>query len=376
MTTRRHWHAADLRAAARLASEGTAGLVDLVEAVHARIVSLPAPGAIPERTRGITGFVYQAVRGVTRGVGGSVDKLLGWLAPVVAGTAPTLPSPEREAVVAALNGVLGDHLAATANPLATPMALRPAGTPGSRVLVLLHGLCMHDGQWQRNGHDHGAWLAQQAGWTPVYLRYNSGLPILENGRLLATQLDDLARTWPQPIERLALLGHSMGGLVARSAIHSARHDGLAWGAQVTDLVCLGSPHWGAPLERAGHGVDRLLQATPLLSRYSAPFARLGQLRSAGITDLRHGLDLPLPGGVRCHAVAASLGRSSPDLKQHLPARLLGDGLVPVRSALGQHRDPAHDLGFAPERCLLVPGTSHLDLLDSRPVAQQLARWLA
>ena len=401
----RHLHATDLRAAASLATQATAGLVDLVEAVHARIATLPMTGPAPERTRGITGLVYKTVRGTTRIVGGSLDALLGWLEPTVKNSANGLATPEREAFLAALNGVLGDHLAATANALATPMTLRVNGQPlvlerealaaalpaaNGRVLVLLHGLCMNDLQWQRAGHDHGAWLAQQAGWTPVYLRYNSGLSIADNGQQLSALLAALTTAWPQPsqetraITRLALLGHSMGGLVSRSAIHAGRQAGLAWTQTLTDLVCLGTPHHGAPLERAGHGLDLLLQATP----YSAPFARLGQLRSAGITDLRHGrllasdgatamqrTPVPLPAGVQCHALAASLSTEGLESQEATGRRLRGDGLVPVASALGQHADPKFDLGFAPGRQGVVYGTGHLDLLSSPVVAQHLMRWL-
>jgi len=372
-------------------------------------------GPAPERTRGITGLVYKTVRGTTRIVGGSLDALLGWLEPAVKNSANGLATPEREAFLAALNGVLGDHLAATASTLATPMTLRVNGQPlvlerealaaalpaaTGRVLVLLHGLCMNDLQWQRAGHDHGAWLAQQAGWTPVYLHYNSGLSIADNGQQLAALLTALTAAWPQPsqapktapppqplqtITRLALLGHSMGGLVARSAIHAGRQAGLAWTQTLTDLVCLGTPHHGAPLERAGHGLDLLLQATP----YSAPFARLGQLRSAGITDLRHGrllasdgatalqrTPVPLPAGVRCHALAASLRPKGLEAQEATGRRLRGDGLVPLASALGQHADPKFDLGFAPERQGVVYGTGHLDLLSSPVVAQQLLCWLS
>jgi PGAP1-like protein len=411
---RRHLHPSDLRAAARLATQATAGLVDLVEAVHARVARLPLIGRSDERTRGLTGLVYQTVRGVTHVVGGSVDALLGWLEPVIHDPASHLPTPEREAVIAALNGVLGDHLAASGNPLATTMALRVAGhplvpdsaalpaalaaamtavppvapepvQPTGRLLVLAHGLCMNDLQWQRNGHDHGAWLAQQAGWTPVYLHYNSGLHIADNGQLLSDLLARLTAAWPQPITRLALLGHSMGGLVARSAVHQGQQAGSAWTRTLTDLVCLGTPHHGAALERAGHGVDLLLQATP----YSAPFARLGQVRSAGITDLRHGrllasdgttaarrTPVPLPAGVNCCAIAASLSAEDSSLKPRPGRRLRGDGLVSVASALGRHADAKFALGFAPERQAVVHGTGHLDLLNSPAVAAQLKHWLS
>jgi pimeloyl-ACP methyl ester carboxylesterase len=391
----RHLQPSDLRAAAALATQATAGLVDLVEAMHERIARLPGWPAPADagRTSGITGLVYRSVRGVTKLVGGSADALLGWLQPVLApGTDAALPTPEREAVLAALNGVLGDHLAATGNPLATPMALRSggralplepaalaaalkaAGTPaGPRVLVLLHGLCMNDLQWQRNGHDHGAMLARDAGWTPLYLHCNTGLPIADNGRQLAALMQQLVQAWPQPIDRLALLGHSMGGLIARSAICAAEQDGMAWPRQLGDLVCLGTPHHGAPLERAGRGVDLLLGATP----YAAPLARLGKLRSAGITDLRHGNATPLPAHVRCHAVAGVLGEAaaSSGLKRHLKQQVLGDGLVPLDSALGRHADPAMALDFPPDRQCVAQGVGHLDLLCNAEVADALRRWL-
>ncbi len=379
----------DLRGAARLATDATAGLTDLVEAMHERIARLPGIGTLDGRTSGITGLVYRSIRGVTRVVGGSVDALLALIAPALAADAPAAPPRrEREAVVAALNGVLGDHLAASGNPLAITMALRCEGRalplerqalatqlPDARptLLVLLHGLCMNDLQWQRNGHDHGVMLADALHATPVYLHYNTGLPIAENGRQFAGLMQRLLDNWPVPPQRVLLLTHSMGGLVARSALQQAAAAGQSWPAQVADLVFLGTPHHGAPLERAGHGVDLLLGVAP----YAAPLARLGRVRSAGITDLRHGLagphhmPLPLPVGPRCWAVAATLGEGHGALK----GRLLGDGLVPVASALGQHRDPARTLGFAPDRTCTVHATGHLELLDSPAVAAQLRQWL-
>lgn len=406
MTRRVPLRSSDLRGAARLATEATAGLTDLVEAMHERIARVPGLGkpALDGRTGGITGLVYKSVRGVTRLVGGSVDGLLALLGSALGEDTPgsLAPSPEREAVVAALNGVLGDHLAATANPLATSMAFRHGGRAlpleasdlaarlpgvGGRLLVLVHGLCMNDLQWSRDGHDHGAALARDLGFTPVYLHYNSGLHISANGQALAHLLEQLLDQWPRPVERFVLLGHSMGGLLARSALHYGTQLGHRWPAQLQDMVFLGTPHHGAPLERAGHWVDVVLTATP----YAAAFARLGKVRSAGITDLRHaslvdedwlGHDrfasganrqqhLPLPDKPRCHAAAASLGQQGRDLKD----RLLGDGLVPLDSALGRHADPARALAFAKERQWVGYGMGHLDLLNRTEVYAQLRHWL-
>jgi hypothetical protein len=370
--------------------------------VHQRIARVPGRGSpvLDGRTRGISGLVYRTIRGVARGVGAGIDAALGLLGP-----SPPAddPSPRREALVAALNGVLGDHLAGTANPLATQMTLRHAGRPlaldtaalaaalpdaGPRVLVLLHGVCMNDLQWTRAGHDHGQALARDLGYAPLYLRYNSGAHISANGRALSQLLEQLTEQWPQPVQRLVLLGHSMGGLVARSALHHAALAGHRWPQRLGDLVFLGTPHHGAPLERAGHRVDIALSGMP----YAAPFARLGKVRSAGITDLRHGClvdedwrgrdrfardaprrqPVPLPDAVRCFTVAASLRPQG-----SAPAgRLLGDGLVPLDSALGRHADPRQALTFPEDRQCIVYGIHHFELLGSTQVYEQLRRWLA
>jgi pimeloyl-ACP methyl ester carboxylesterase len=396
----------DLRGAARLATDATAGLTDLVEAMHERIARIPVLGsaALDGRTGGLTGLVYKTIRGATRVVGGSIEALLGLLAPALsAADDKNGTSREREAILAALNGVLGDYLAATANPLAINMAFRQRGLPlplesaalkaalpdaGPRLLVLLHGLCMNDLQWLRDGHDHGAGLARECGYSVVHLHYNSGLHVSINGHALAQQLTRLLEGWPVPVERFVLLGHSMGGLLARSALHYGAQGGQRWPSRVTDLVCLGTPHHGAPLERAGNWVDLVLGATP----YAAPFARLGKVRSAGITDLRHGnlvdedwvgrdrfargadrrQHLPLPDGVRCFAAAATTGQESGDLKD----RLLGDGLVPLDSALGRHKNPARTLAFPEHRQWIGYGMNHLGLLNRAEVFAQLKQWLS
>jgi pimeloyl-ACP methyl ester carboxylesterase len=375
-------HVEDLRGAGRLAVEATRGVTALVEAMHATIASGPAilgqPLAGPARA--VTGLVYGAIRGVTAVVGAGIDLALAQLEPLL-GSGP--PGVEREAVLAALNGVLGDYLVETANPLAIEMSLRCDAEPGSKLLVLLHGSSMHDRQWMQAGHDHGAALARDLGYTPIYLRYNSGLHISTNGRLFAGELERLLATWPVPIHDLVLLGHSMGGLVARSACHAgAAH---AWRSHLRTLITIGSPHHGAPLERGGNWIDLLLGIT----RYSAPLARLGKIRSAGVTDLRYGnvLDehwhdrdrfehraddrtpLPLHEAVRCYALAGTL---APEPAADLP----GDGLVPVASALGTHATPVLTLGFPDAHRSIAYATGHLQLLGSPTVYATLRAWLA
>lgn len=393
----------DLRGVARLATQATASISRVAEGVHQSVLGtmgLPG-GPTPGRTRGLTGMVYGGVRGITRLVDAGLQAALLRLEPFMGAPEEAQDVPrERQAVLAALNGVMGDRLAEDGNPLATamgfyqqgrpldPAALGAAGTASGHLLVLVHGLCMNDLQWQHEGHDHGAHLARALGCTPVYLRYNTGLHTSTNGGELARQLQALVAAWPVPVTHLGIVGHSMGGLVARSACWQAEQSGLPWRALLRHLVCLGTPHHGAPLERAGHWVDVLLGSTP----YSRPFARLAQLRSAGITDLRHGhvLDadwqgrdrfrkspdlrtpVPLPAGVLCCTVAATLAAQ----RSPVAERLVGDGLVPLHSALGWHDDAARRLEFARAQQCVVHRTGHLQMLGDARVARQLVRWLA
>jgi len=369
----------DLRGASRLAVDLTLFVTTLVETVHRTIARRPAPfGRVSNKpTGGVTGLVYGTVRGVTRLVGGGVDAALAPLTPLLDRTTPW---NGREPLVAALNGVLGDYLDATANPLAIPMRLRvdgvpldlstraPVATPRTRVIVMVHGLCMSDLQWNRDGHDHGRALAGDLPASVLYLHYNTGRSIAANGDELSALLENLIAQWPVPLTELVLVGHSMGGLVIRSACAAAARAARAWPRRLHALVFLGTPHRGAPLERAGHGVDLLLAASP----YTAPFSALGQLRSAGIRDLRHGWvgDPALP-GTACFAVAGSASRAAP--ANGGVAR--GDGLVPIASALGHHVDPGLALALPRAHEYVAYGTGHLDLLSSAAVYAQLRRWL-
>ena len=376
-------------------------MTELVEAVHRAVEEAPPPLGAPAaaRTRGIAGLVYGSVRGVTRLVGTGVDAALERLAPVL-GELP--PSPRREALVSALNGVLGDHLEATGNPLAIEMRLRRNGrdlaldagslaaafpAPPARIVLLVHGLCMNDAGWSRDGHDHGAALERDCGLAALHVVYNSGRRVAANGADFAALLEALVGTWPGRPGEIAIVAHSMGGLVARSAFHAGARSGHAWPALVRSAVFLGTPHHGAPLERLGN----VVQAALGLSPYSLQFARLGRVRSAGITDLRHGnlLDgdwadtdrfarhadvrqpVPLPRGVAFGAVA---GTTAKEVGESVP-RLAGDGLVPVASALGRHRDPERTLDFAAERTWIAPATGHFDLLSSPDVYARVRSWL-
>lgn len=398
---------ADVRGLSRLLADATLGVAGVAESMQAAIADIPLVRRTPPAriVAAVTRLTYRGVRGVTRAVAGAAELALAFKAAPPASGHPDdeLSPPAREAALAALNGVLGDHLAATANPLALPMALRrdgrtlelsPAGLasaipdPSGRILLLAHGLCMNDLQWRRRGHDHGAALAAELGFTPVYLRYNSGLHISANGRQLAALLDELVAAWPVPVEDLTIVGHSMGGLVARSACHHAEEAGHGWRRHLRSLAFLATPHHGSPLERGGNWADILLGS----NAYTAALARIGKIRSAGITDLRYaslrdedwsggdrfrrgagrGEHLPLPAGVDCYAIGATSGRAPGDPRD----RLLGDGLVPLASALGRHADPARSLPIPADRQWIGAGMNHFDVLSSPEVYRRLLAWLA
>ncbi|MEY4536647.1 MAG: hypothetical protein RL171_798, partial [Pseudomonadota bacterium] len=262
----------------------------------------------------------------------------------------------------------------------------------------VHGLCMNDLQWTVQHDDesfnHAETLATKLGYTPVYVRYNTGLHTSQNGQTLSNQLELLSALWPVPLTEISVLVHSMGGLVARSAVHLAQQNNRQWVKKLKNIVFLGTPHHGAPLEKAGNWIDVLLGVTP----YSAPFKRLVELRSSGITDLRFGyvLDsdwedqdpqgrfrsktkqeqsnrehLALPDGVACFTVAATLAAK----RSLLVDRLVGDGLVPLNSALGVHSDPARSLAFPKSSQMVVYQTNHMAMLGSVEVGEQLVVWL-
>ena len=388
---------------ARLVFDSVEGITNVVESMHETIARRPLPWSPnPSEATRAHGLIASAVYSVIRGSNGAlregVDRSLGFV-PNATDT-PHRSSAEIR-TVAALNGAFGDHLEATGNPLAIPMGLMtphqllkvnnaslkasmPQASP--HLVVLVHGLSMSELSWSRKGApDIGGRLQDQLGCTPLYLRYNTGRHISTNGQELAALLQRLCEVWPVPVESLSLVGHSMGGLVIRSTCWYAERAQSGWLQQLQRVVCLGSPHHGSPLERAGHALDVAMQKTP----YTAPLA-LGKHRSAGIKDLRHGnlLDedwqghdpdqprpdtrkiIPLPHGVDCYFAAATLGRDIHDPLGHV----LGDLLVRLDSAVGLHTDDLRSLNIEPENCRVFHEKNHFDLVDDERVHRQIIEW--
>jgi pimeloyl-ACP methyl ester carboxylesterase len=297
----------------------------------------------------------------------------------VVGAGSSLLPPERTShaltstaagsvVVGAVNGLFGDQLRHDGNHLAvqlgphhqrrvvgaeTALLARAHPEPTGHVVVFAHGLGETEQAWWYR-HDgrgsHGQALAE-LGATPVVLRYNTGRPVADNGRELARLLADLLRAWPVPVERIDLVGHSMGGLVLREAC--SRAVAREWLPLVRTATYLGTPHDGAPLARGAARLATLLRWRP----ESRPWAEVLDLRSAGILDLERAHRLPLAPGVRHVAVAATLA-ADPSAWW---AGAVGDGLVTVSSA--KHTVPETHV---------VPATGHLALLTEPRVTQILA----
>jgi pimeloyl-ACP methyl ester carboxylesterase len=385
--------AADLRGISQLAIQATLGITDLVEAVHDNILGLPESGAnrSNSRTRGLTGLIYKAIRGTTGAVGHGLDTALGTLSPLLGTSTERV---EREHALSALNGIVGDHLHGSSNPLAITMQFRQNGKTlalhepsnmqaipevSGRIVILVHGLCMNDMQWSRKAGDgqiynYGHALNEDFGLTPVFLHYNTGLPISENGRLFDNQIEALVEAWPVAVDEILIIAHSMGGLVTRKAHHHAQDKNRKWRKHARKVVFLGTPHHGAPLERGGHWIDLVLGSSPI----AAPFAKIGKIRSIGITDLRHGLasadfpdGLPLPADVECLAIAAQTGNGQSALRRGL----IGDGLVPVDSALGRHQDPDRHLDFPETHQMVFHGLNHLQLLSDQAVYAAIKKFM-
>jgi pimeloyl-ACP methyl ester carboxylesterase len=387
----------------RLVFDSVQGITNVVEGMHETIARRPLPWTPKPLERGrshglIASSVYASIRGTTGLLREGTDQVFGLIPDAV--NAPSQSSAEIQAI-AALNGAFGDHLEATGNPLAIRMGLITSGralhtdpkaaavniTGASPHLVInVHGLGLSELSWRRNGVPGvGTRLRDELGYTPLYLRYNTGRHISTNGREFSRLLEALCDAWPVPVESLSLVGHSMGGLVIRSACWYAEQENSPWLQALKRVVFLGSPHHGSPLEKAGHAFDVAVRKLP----YVAPLA-IGRHRSVGVKDLRHGnlLDedwqgvdqdqsatdtrrpVPLLPGVDYYFAVATVGANSGDPLGHI----LGDLLVRLDSAVGAHANDLKKLHVQPQNCQVFHGKNHFDLLDDERVHRQLIQW--
>ncbi len=396
----------EITAAGELAGEAAGHLALQIREMHhgiaGRVFDALGDAAKPVQVLhdGIAEGAYAAARGLTKGL------VRGGALAFSATRGPGAPSVEHSLrgrlAVGALNGAFGDSMQRRGNRLAVPMSLRQHGRnvelteralasaypdATGRVAVFLHGLCETEEAWHLRADRHvpyGARLEAELGYTPLYVRYNTGRHISENGRDFAELLTHITAHWPVAVDEIVLVGHSMGGLVARSACHYADAD--AWPTRVRHVFSLGSPHRGAPLEKAA------TLATGALARLpeTRGFAQALQARSSGIKDLGHGYlvdedwrdqdpdafvqqagsQIPFLESANHYFVAATVSRE-PDAPL---GRIVGDLLV-LRSSAWAHAHPGEPMHFPVAHYCHVGELNHFDLLNHPAIYEQLRRWI-
>jgi pimeloyl-ACP methyl ester carboxylesterase len=401
----------DIESIGELAGEALAAGGSLIKEMHMGIASRPmealGPSAAPVRVLhdGISNAVYGGVRsalraGSRRGAAalarrGSED------GPALAAT------PAGALALGALNGLYGNHLSERGDRLALGMEVWRGGErvtiahdglrdafpdATTRLAVFVHGLCENEESWrhfplrgERAGRrTYGERLRDELSYTSVTLRYNTGLRISQNGRQLAQLLDELIEAWPLPVEELVLVGHSMGGLVARAACHYGERDGRRWTDAVRHVFCLGTPHLGADLEK---GANVLSWAFTKLPETRALGTFLNA-RSVGIKDLRYGScveeewcdcdpdeflrdrceEVPFLPDANYYFIAASLSEGP-------VGSLIGDLLVRIPSASGRGSGSGRRIPFEVDNGLELHGLTHFDLLNHPAVYEQIHTWI-
>lgn len=403
----------EIRGSLKLAGKAFEQLTSRVHEFHRAISDMPfnAMSAVPvvqegsKNTRvvhdGITDGVYDVIKGIGGALFKQADAALkiaerNFQPATKTAVALTPPTIARDNVVSAISGLIGDAMTQERNPLrirlgfyreghrttlSAPVLAATYPDASGKLVIFMHGLCCNEHSWGLYADasaPYGKQLDSQ-GYTSLYLRYNSGLHISLNGRTLARQIQKLVELWPVPVTEIVLIGHSMGGLVARSAAFKAQKAGMAWPAQLSHLICLGAPHLGAPLEQLVHAATPMLEIFPL----SRPLAKILNVRSHGIRDLRHGFvadedwknrpadalnaeartPIPRLDNVRYHFIGSSIGANENDLI----GKVIGDGLVKLPSST------ARELADADTAVLFK--AHHMQLLNHPAIYTQIVQRL-
>ena len=396
----------EIAALGDLAGEAAAGAARQIHELHTgiagRVWSRVGPAALPVKlahdriARGAYSAASELTRTVVRAGAHAASRA----------QSPDAPSIERtpagRVVVSALNGAFGDALVRQRNPLALRMAVRRHGSDldigrsemrraypnaKSRIAVFVHGLCETDEAWKLGAGRHvpyGHRMEIELGYTPVYVRYNTGRHISENGRELGALLEELVTSWPTEVHEITLVGHSMGGLVGRSACHYGADS--AYVAKVRHVFSLGTPHRGAPLEQAANAASAALARLP----ETRPIAKALNLRSGGIKDLRYGYlvdecwmdqdcdaylrntskEIPFLPTARHYFICATLSREA----DATAGRIIGDLLVLQPSAWA-HEGRGTRMRFPIEHYYHLGKANHFDLLNHPAIFDQMRRCL-
>lgn len=337
-------------------------------------------------------------------------------------TKPQQPAAKHYGLVfqSVLNGLVGDYLNDSANPLAIQMGIYHRSKPidlsedigaqlggvslCNKVLVLVHGLTNLETIWdfrkstgsgkpsetaeqganpvesaaenptESLAENYGSHLQREFGYTALFVRYNTGLAIEDNGRQLARLLQDLYASYPIDIDELMLMGFSMGGLLIRYAQQEALQQNAPWLQALKKCVYLGTPHEGSPLEKAGDAATELLRNIPF--EPISHWAEWADLRSQGIKDLRVGLAADPKLNFQAYEAgfletAEHLFISGSVAKRHdsLMGKLLGDTLVRQTSAVPYSRP-------AGSQIMRFEKLAHIPLAHSWAVYSCIREWVA
>ncbi|NRB37937.1 MAG: alpha/beta hydrolase [Pseudomonadales bacterium] len=329
-------------------------------------------------------------------------------------TQTSLKRSHLELGISALNGLVGDNLREKDSALSVTMGfyhknrrialtskqfknLQPAAT--TKIAILVHGLSSHEQMWSfpseanndmglDDGLDisYGSLLANDFGYTPLYVRFNSGLHISENGRYLSSLIEGLMEVYPLEIEDIVLIGHSLGGLVIRSAGYYAENFNTQWHKKVGKAFYIGTPHLGTPWEEATDGLYQWLdkKAHPVAKMISGIYSG----RSSAIQDLRYArlIDedwqnnvtkstaIPWLKDTDHHFIVGTLLNNP----SHPVSSLIGDLLVPTNSANAQSPMRA-DMPIPPDlekNSTIIPGINHLRLAFSPEVYACIKKWMS
>jgi len=403
---------AEMQQLGRLAGRATGATALIAKDVHRSIASrtFDALGVLGAPVRVLhDGISSAAYKGVHAALAAPAAAAAGLAARTSLATpVPLADSPRGGIALGVLNAAVGDALTRDYRELALELTVRRRGRPvdvdpagvaeafpraSSKLAVFIHGLAETEHAWElrpfaqarAERRSYGSRLREDLGYTPVYVRYNTGLHVSDNGRRLAEALEELVRAWPGAVDELALVGHSMGGLVARSASHYGAASGHAWIEPLRHVFCLGTPHLGAPLEKAANVAGWALGRTAV----TRPFADLVNGRSAGIKDLRYGncvekdwcdcdpdefirdrcTEVPFVAHAAYYFIGATLSRDPGDPL----ATLAGDLLVRFPSASG--RGAKRRIPFEIDNGAHVGGLHHFQLLNHPAVYEQVRKWL-
>lgn len=297
-----------------------------------------------------------------------------------------------------LNGVIGDYLVREKNPLAIDMAFYHQNRAltlddtlanqlekklSNKIVVLVHGLTNLESVWdmpptEKGQDNYGTRIENEFGHTPFYLRYNTGLSILENGRQFNALLDNLVEVYPINIDEIVLVGFSMGGLLLRGAQKYGLDANHTWLAKLQQCFYIGTPHEGSPLEKFGSLASSAVRMMP--KEYISLWADWIDIRSEGIKDLKTGLmNLSTPRQASETVEAESLTCVSfhADAQHYFVSGSISENKL-LNSAVGDslvHQTSAKPKS-APKNSIHqhFEGIPHIPLAHSDDVYSQLKAW--